>query len=93
MRNHLIIIRKEEVAFDDEEYRVGIRGIGAGLRDGDGMLLGAFGIVAPSVRFTHAKMRELVPEITKFALDISAELGYKAKVLQNPEKAPETIKP
>jgi len=88
MRNHLIIVRKEGVAFDDEEYHVGIRSLAAGLQDGDGRLLGAFGIVAPSVRFTRAKMRELVPEIKKCAYDISSELGYKAKVLQSPEKEP-----
>lgn len=82
MRTHLIIVRKEEVAFDDEEYHIGIRGIGAGLRDADGRLLGAFGIVVPSVRFTRAKMREFMPLVKKYAADISAEFGFKVAALQ-----------
>ncbi len=78
MRTHLIVVKKEEVAFDDEEYHIGIRGIGAGLRDADGKLLGAFGIVVPSIRVTRAKMREFMPLLKKYAADISAEFGFKA---------------
>jgi IclR family transcriptional regulator, KDG regulon repressor len=77
MRNHLLIVRKEEVTLDDEEYHIGIRALGAGIRDGDGRLLGALGLIAPSVRFTRARLRELVPAVKKCAFDISAELGFK----------------
>jgi IclR family transcriptional regulator, KDG regulon repressor len=76
MRNQLIIVRKEGVAFDDEEYHIGIRGIAAGLKDVDGKIIGSIGVVAPSVRFTRSKLRELAPIVKKYALDISAEEGY-----------------
>jgi IclR family transcriptional regulator, KDG regulon repressor len=92
MRNHLFIVRKEEVAFDDEEYHIGIRGLAAGLKDGEGKLVGAIGVVAPSVRFTRARLRELVPAVKKCAFDISAELGFKALISENPGKKSETLK-
>jgi len=77
MKNHLLVVKKEEIAFDDEEYHIGIRGLGAGIRDADGNLFGTIGVVAPSVRFTRARMRELVPAVKQCALNISAELGFK----------------
>ena len=92
MRNHLFIVRKEDVALDDEEYHIGIRALGAGIRDGNRRLLGALGLIAPSVRFNRAKLRELVPAVKKCAFDISAELGFKALASENPREISETLK-
>jgi IclR family transcriptional regulator, KDG regulon repressor len=47
------------------------------LRNGEGRLVGAIGVIAPSVRLTRARMAELVPDVKECALNISRELGYR----------------
>jgi IclR family KDG regulon transcriptional repressor len=76
LKKHLMIIREEGVAFDDEEYDLGIRSVGAALKNGEGEVVGAISILGPSVRLTHAKLQEYVPIVKKCALEISRELGY-----------------
>jgi DNA-binding IclR family transcriptional regulator len=77
LRRHLAIVRQEGVAFDDEEYYQGVRGIGAAIKRAGGSVVGAIGILGPSVRLTRAKLHELVPIIKSCAGDISRELGYR----------------
>jgi IclR family KDG regulon transcriptional repressor len=77
MRNHLIIVKQEGVAFDDEEFALGIRGVAAGLRDSNDKIVGSIAVVAPSVRLTRAKMRELAPDVKSCAEEISGELGFR----------------
>jgi IclR family transcriptional regulator, KDG regulon repressor len=77
MKRHLVAIKQEGIAFDDEEYAPGVRGVSAGLRDNEGNTIGAIGVLGPSVRFTHEKMRGLSGAIKNCALEISRELGYK----------------
>lgn len=77
MRNHLIIIRQEGVAFDDEEFSLGVRGVAKEIRDSEGKIVGSFAVLAPSVRLTRAGMRELVPDVKNCAMEISKELGFR----------------
>lgn len=77
MRSHLLPVREEDVAFDDEEFSLGVRGVAAGLRDNEGMIIGAIAVIAPTVRLTRSKMQELRPVIKNCALEISRELGFK----------------
>ena len=77
MRNHLIIVRQEGVAFDDEEFSLGVRGVAAGIRDSNDKIVGSIAVVAPSVRLTRAKMRELAPDVKSCAEEISGELGFR----------------
>jgi DNA-binding IclR family transcriptional regulator len=77
MRNHLITVRQEGVAFDDEELYFGVRGVAAGIRDSEGKLVGAFAVVAPSVRLTRAGMQELASDVKSCAVEISGELGFR----------------
>jgi len=76
---HTIIVRREDIAFDDEEYSIGVRGVSAGLRNNRENIIGAVGVLGPSVRLTHDRMREIVPAIKNCAMQISRELGYKGK--------------
>ena len=76
LKKHLLAVREEGVAFDDEEYALGIRGVGAPLKNGEGEVVGAVSVLGPSVRLTHARLREYVPIIKNCALEISRELGY-----------------
>jgi IclR family KDG regulon transcriptional repressor len=77
MRNHLIIVRQEEVAFDDEEFSLGVRGVAARIRDSEGKIVGSFAVLAPSVRLTRAGMRELAPDVKSYADEISRALGFR----------------
>lgn len=77
MEKHLVKIRRDGIAFDDEESSLGVRGVAAGIRDVDENLWGTIAVVAPSVRLSKTKMRKLVPDIKKYALAISKELGFK----------------
>jgi IclR family KDG regulon transcriptional repressor len=77
MKNHLIIVRQEEVAFDDEEFSLGVRGVAAAIRDSEGKIVGSFAVLAPSVRLTRAGMRELAADVKSYADEISRELGFR----------------
>jgi IclR family transcriptional regulator, KDG regulon repressor len=77
IKKQLKTVRRKGVAFDDLEASPDIRDLAAGVRDCDGNLVGVITIVAPSVRFSRAKMRSLVPLIRQYTTKISAELGFK----------------
>jgi len=77
LRKQLVVIRREGVAFDDEEFAIGVRGVSSGLRDNQGNIIGAIGAIGPGVRLSEARIREMVPDIKNWALKISGELGFK----------------
>ena len=79
LRNQLAIIRQEEVAYDDEEFALGVRSVASGIRDFEGNVIGAISVNAPSVRLTRAGMRLMAADVKACAGDISARLGYKAQ--------------
>jgi IclR family transcriptional regulator, KDG regulon repressor len=74
----LVAIRKEAIAFDDEEYALGVLGIASGIKDQEGKIVGSVGILAPLARQSHTKMLKFSPVLKKFAYEISKQLGYKA---------------
>lgn len=76
LKRHLNVVRREGVAFDDEEYYPGIRGVGAVFKDARGSLAGSIGILGPSVRLTRSRMEECAPIVKEYADKISRELGY-----------------
>jgi DNA-binding IclR family transcriptional regulator len=79
LKKHLSRIRQEGIAYDDEEYSKGVRGVSAALRDSQGAIVGTIGAIGPSVRLTRARMRKTVPVIKSCALEISRELGYRGE--------------
>ena len=80
LQEQLIKIRTEGIATDDEEFSVGVRSVGTAIRDADGEVVGGIGVVAPSTRLTFARMKQVVPDIRKYAAEISKGLGYKDQV-------------
>ena len=79
LRRHLMVIAKEDVAYDDEELIVGVRSLAVGIKDPEGKITSCVGIMGPSVRMTRAKMVGLVPDIKLCAAEISQALGYQDK--------------
>lgn len=69
------VVRKENVAFDWEEYALNICSIGAPIRMKDGKVIAAVCIVAPIFRVDRQKLKEFKPIIEKYATKISKSLG------------------
>jgi IclR family transcriptional regulator, KDG regulon repressor len=77
LRSELYNIKQNGTAFDNEEYAQGVVGVGAGIRNNEGHLVGAIAMLAPSARLNLAKLKEFTPVIKTCAAEISSEMGYK----------------
>jgi IclR family transcriptional regulator, KDG regulon repressor len=80
LKKNLLTIRQEGVAIDDEEGFMGIRGIGAALKNTDNTIVGAITVLGPSIRLTREKIGECVPIVRETAGKISKALGYRSKI-------------
>lgn len=78
LRIELNAIKQTGVAYDNEEYAQGVLGVGAGIRNNEGKLVGAIAMLAPLARLSLAKIKDFTPIIKTCASEISSELGYKA---------------
>jgi IclR family KDG regulon transcriptional repressor len=72
----LITIREEGVAFDLEEFAVGVKGAAASLTNNAGKLVGSIAIMAPSARVNNRALDKMIPLIKGCAGEISQRLGY-----------------
>ncbi len=64
---------------ENEEYSVGVRGIGAPAWNRVGCITGTIAIRAPSTRMSFKEASEIAPSLMDAAADISARLGYSGK--------------
>jgi len=74
LNKEIAVIRRDGVAFDDEEYELGIRSVAVQVNGKDGTVIAALAVVGPSVRISIQKMRELIPSIKGCTLKISKAL-------------------
>jgi IclR family KDG regulon transcriptional repressor len=77
LKQHLLKIKKEGVAFDDEEYAIGVRGVAVPLKSSRGELLGSIGMIGPCARISLPVLKDWVPILSKCAGDISRQLDYR----------------
>jgi IclR family KDG regulon transcriptional repressor len=77
LKKHLMIVKQEGVAFDNEEFALGVKGIGAVIKSQGGNVIGGISVIGPSVRLTQPKLREYIPLIKNFARRISEQFGCK----------------
>jgi IclR family KDG regulon transcriptional repressor len=77
LKLHLIKIRREGFAFDDEEYAVGVRGVAVPLKNSRGELLGSIGMIGPSARLSLARLKEWIPLLNNCAAEIARQLDYR----------------
>lgn len=75
-------IRNENIAFDDEEYVLGVRGVASGIRGSRGHIVGAICVIGPSVRLSKDTLKKMGPTVRSFAVRISKALGYRGKELE-----------
>ncbi len=78
LRAEIDAIRQENIAYDIEEYIVGIMSIAVPLRETEENNVGAVSIVGPSVRLNKLKLRQFAPLLKDCALKISRSLGYES---------------
>lgn len=77
LTRHLRSIAELGYAVDDEELDVGVKCVGAPIRDYTRRVVGAVSVSAPSVRFSSERMNTvLIPLIKDAAKELSSSLGY-----------------
>jgi DNA-binding IclR family transcriptional regulator len=77
LRKHLKEVAEQGYAIDNEELDLGVRCVGAPIRDYTRRIIGAVSLSGPSMRFTDERMeKELIPLVTQAAEEISMKLGY-----------------
>jgi IclR family KDG regulon transcriptional repressor len=76
MKEHLIKIRNDGVSYDDEEFSLGVKGVAVGLKDSEGNIIGAIGVIVPSARLNQEKINIYLPKIKRCASKISKEMGF-----------------
>ena len=69
-------IRRDGVAFEDEEHELGIKSISAPVRDWENNVAAVISVVGPSVRMTKQKILEVAPIVKNYAFKISRAMGY-----------------
>lgn len=74
LRAELQEIRARGWSTDDEESNLGVRCVGAPIRDGAGAARAAIAVQAPAVRVPDERFAELGPEVTRAAKEISSLL-------------------
>lgn len=79
LKNHLRIVERENVAYDDEEYIIGSRNIASGIKNVSGDVISGISVVGPSIRITRAKMIEISVDVKRCALEISRIIGYEGE--------------
>jgi IclR family KDG regulon transcriptional repressor len=76
LKSELAIIKRNGVAFDDEEYIRGIRSVAVRIKGENEAIIAAVCMVCPTSRINREKMRQLVPLVKSCAATITKSLGY-----------------
>jgi IclR family transcriptional regulator, KDG regulon repressor len=79
LKKHLLIVKRDGVAFDDEEESLGVRNIAAAINDQEGNVIGSVGVLGPTIRLSRSKLPEIALAVKKCAQNISASLGYRVE--------------
>ena len=77
MKAHLLKVKEQGVAFENEEYFSGIKGFAVGVKDSEAKITAAIGTTVLPTTVTHAKVLKLVPVVKNCAANISKEIGFR----------------
>ena len=75
LKRHLLKVREQGYALDNEEREIGLRCIAAPITDHTGLVTAAVSISAPSVRLSPERAQSFIPNIKECARMISRMLG------------------
>ena len=76
----LRMIRKRGYSIDNEEIEIGLRCVGAPIKDYTGAMVGAISAAAPSARLSGQKVHTVGRLVVTTAEEISEKLGYEKPV-------------
>jgi len=72
-------IREQGYAIDDEENEIGVRCVGAPVRDASGQVFAAVSVSGPAQRMPHRRLTALAPIVIETARQISAALASNGR--------------
>jgi DNA-binding IclR family transcriptional regulator len=81
LKKQLKQIRRDGIAFEDEEHDLGMRTVSAPVKGWETNVVAAISVFGPSVRMTKQKMLEIAPIVKSYALKISHAIGYTKNIL------------
>ncbi len=81
IEQHLAVVREKDYALDNEEFELGLRCIGAPVRNAAGEVIAAISISGLAARFVGASFPALVDAVRQAAEAISGDLGYQQDML------------
>jgi DNA-binding IclR family transcriptional regulator len=76
----LRMIRKRGYSVDNEEIEIGLRCVGAPIKDYTGAMVGAISVAAPSARLSSQKIHTIGKLVMATAEEISTKLGYEKSI-------------
>lgn len=76
----LRVVRKRGYAVDNEEIELGLRCVGAPIKDYTGAMVGAISVAAPSARLSSQKIAAVGRLVVATAEEISEKLGYEKTI-------------
>jgi DNA-binding IclR family transcriptional regulator len=79
IKTHLMLVAQEGIAYDDEELYIGVRNVGAPIRNSRGEVSYAVSVTCPVARMDRTRMTEIAPDVKRCAIEISRALGYSPK--------------
>jgi IclR family KDG regulon transcriptional repressor len=85
---NLQTIRKTGYATNQGEWREGVAGVAAPVRDSSGYIVAAIGISGPAMRFRQKDVRSRAAVVMRAAASISAALGYRPTDRQQSTEPP-----
>ena len=80
LKKEIEIVRREGVAFDEEEYLRGVMSVGAPLETREGDLIASIGIVCPTLRVNSQKLRQLATMVKRTAIELSNSINVTEKL-------------
>src|SRR5512139_2125793 len=73
----MIEVRRNGVAFDDEENELGLRSVAAPIRNWEGRVIAAISIIGPVARINKQRLSELAIITRDYGLRISQAMGAR----------------
>jgi IclR family acetate operon transcriptional repressor len=89
-KDHLKLVSRENLAYDDEECYIGMRNVAVGIKNAEGKVVASVCVMGPSVRLSRARMIEIVPDVKRCAMATSLALGYRESEVENTISPPES---
>ena len=87
LRDHLNRVRSAGVAFDDEEFSIGVRCMAAPVFRFDGAACASIGISGPSPRMADARLNEWELALSDMCKEVSQRLGWDGNLILELEQS------